>query len=710
MTRQSQQPSLANRKLVEVAGKVTCNDAPVAGAIVRLYADAATLGDTRGAVVQRPGGYDWTREVTDFDGTLYSAWRKYVYENVAGIAWTQFKHDALRINPSLTSTAGRLRADQSYLLPQVADHPDIAWDRESIGHHANLRALWLDSVQGKVVGLPYREFAALFPRYNPHAGQGATPLKSKERYVLPRTVDADSYYVETLTDAKGNFRFAGMPHGEYKVEVRAEGYRRLKKALAITRKTSIELPIRPVIDDSFELESASAGGFVGVVGNEFVVKGRPLRFIGVNLRGLLYYGNANYEPLTHSRLQHREVSLDAARNMGAKVVRVFLPSNRENTQRTIELFEEVLKLAAQRELYVIPALHNFYNDNPFRLPPDEDPYYWKTHPSARYGILTGEFFRGGYKERYLPFVQAVVSAFADHPSIFAWEIGNEFKYEPGDVGDNATVFITFMHSIARAIRALDRNHLVTTGMISCRHAYLDGRWRELYGTSDFDFFTIHCYNADYGKNGKDAQYANEINKPYIIEEAGFGEAKPGDREALVGDDMNHWFGLNARGYMQWGFVATEHGENTGDGDSDSGMDRRDKRNDFQRLWNLYSRRAGELRAQTDAMSNLVQTNQNGASPTPPTAPPPVLSDFAAGTLLFAQAGLRVRRTPGYIGKNNDTDTLVILNPGDSVTALGESQMQDALKWHRVQTQSSGIGWAAQHNGAALLLANAAPVV
>ena len=104
-------------------------------------------------------------------------------------------------------------------------------------------------------------------------------------------------------------------------------------------------------------------------------------------------------------------------------------------------------------------------------------------PNFNISLLNGAFYRSGYRERYLPFVRAVVDAFRNDPRIFAWEVGNELKYEPAFQDPGRAAFIDFMHTVAREIKRSDPNHLVTTGMISTSHASLDegDLWRQLYG-------------------------------------------------------------------------------------------------------------------------------------------------------------------------------------------------------------------------------------
>ena len=50
-------------------------------------------------------------------------------------------------------------------------------------------------------------------------------------------------------------------------------------------------------------------------------------------------------------------------------------------------------------------------------------------------------------------------------------------------------------------------------------------------------------------------------------------------------------------------------------------------------------------------------------------PPVDLPTFPPGITVYAQTAVRVRQTPGYVGKD-ESDTLLGLNPGTTVTILG----------------------------------------
>lgn len=66
----------------------------------------------------------------------------------------------VHVNPSLESSRGRFEPDRLYLLPENrhADKDKIVWDRTITGFGGDRWTCWQRYVQGKVVGLSWREF------------------------------------------------------------------------------------------------------------------------------------------------------------------------------------------------------------------------------------------------------------------------------------------------------------------------------------------------------------------------------------------------------------------------------------------------------------------------------------------------------------------------------------------------------------------------
>ncbi len=696
-------------------GNVRFTDKGIEGALVRIVGDRATLGRTRGAVIAAPGTVNWSRPIHGFAGSLRNAWDRFVAGEVAGLTWAEFKRDAVKVNPMLAANGGTFDAEATYYLPETTSvPPTYLWQRVLQNYQGTIHAVWLDLVQGKVPGLPYSDFRSQMIAYNPTLANGGR-LVETERYLLPHTLDAEQFYLAATTTATGRFRFTDLPAGSYTVQVDAPGMNVFSATIDLNEQLpdgdlEVEIELFPLLDLQVapQTRGSTANQFMGVIGNEFVVDQRIVRFIGVNLRGLVYYGSGLTNMLQYTTEGHRHETVQQAAAMGAKVVRVFLPCINASAEQTIALLQKTLDVLGNHNLYLIPAFVDFYKSTDFRIAGDDD-FYAQLDPNFHHELLKGNFYRGGYRQRYLPFVNAIVKAFQDDPRIFAWEIGNELKYEPAHDDPDRAAFIEFMLTTARAIKRIDANHLVTTGMISTSHASLDvdNLWRKLYSGPEFDFLTVHCYNKEY-KGKQDHDYAQTLNKPFIVEEAGFGRDCPGDRVELTRRDMDHWFGLGARGYMQWGYMPVAG--DIGDGDDDAGMDRKWHGHDFEGLFQLYHERASVIQAEADRLPQPKKSTVTKLTMPEKAMERPALT---AGETVYAQDWVNVRQSAGYVGKAGD-DVVGILGPGAMVKLMGTAVTKDRLHWWPIEgTKSDGdtvIGWMAEATGAALLLSDMAPAL
>ena len=121
----------------------------------------------------------------------------------------------------------------------------------------------------------------------------------------------------------GRFVFADLRPGVYRVEVAVDGYQRLVQTVVVTADSAVILTLEPsrVVVERGEQ-------FVRVHGTNFVIGGRSFQFVGVNLRGLAHYGT---ETLPYASMRDQ---LAAAREVGVRVVRIFLPSARVRSRRT----------------------------------------------------------------------------------------------------------------------------------------------------------------------------------------------------------------------------------------------------------------------------------------------------------------------------------------------------------------------------------------
>lgn len=356
---------------------------------------------------------------------------------------------------------------------------------------------------------------------------------------------------------------------------------------------------RLAVDDG--LWPALVGRLPGVVyrdGAYLHLDGQTFNFIGVNLRELVHYGNHDIGLLQLTQEKHIGEQLDAARQLGGQVARVFLchesydptrPSAVAEAERflaahgvpseempadpaerivrsLIARLENVLTIAAGPRAALRPdairllVAFTDFNDSSGFFPPGDRPYY-------RGGFLSDPaWYDGDWQANYWPLVERVVRRFQGDPRIFAWEMGNELK-----LPDDPALFTRFTHGVARRIKQLDPFHLVGPGIISTPHcAFSEDDAAAFYAHPALDFATLHLAGDDFPPvagpvvSGVDAvearrrQYiqrdggiAQSVGKPLIIEEAGYRA----DREANLLSLLRYAVGLGAVGFMPWGFSA-----------------------------------------------------------------------------------------------------------------------------------------------------------
>lgn len=335
-------------------------------------------------------------------------------------------------------------------------------------------------------------------------------------------------------------------------------------------------------DGTVQPDGGPPPSYIGTQGMLFERGGQTFRYVGANIRGITHYGHGDALPFS----QQSEVALNFQElsNMGGKVYRAFVAYNGITPQQAGDRMEYVLDLALQYDLYMIAALTDFYAATPFH--PQGDDGYYQVDLNG-FNVLNHDWFASGYQNNYRPFVQYLVNRFAGHEGLFAWELGNEIK-DATFANSDPNTFITFCHTMADFIRNLDPNHLITVGLISVPNAGLSfTQGQTLFGHPHLAFLTVRSYH---GSGDDDTPLAQNLNKPIIVEEAGFSTSD-GDRPTLTQTDLNLWFGRGVAGYLQWGFMASNN--DNGDGDTVFGMDRV-FHSDWNGLFTTYQNFAASL--------------------------------------------------------------------------------------------------------------------
>ena len=669
-----------------LSGTITSFGEPVLGARVSLVGDLAALSSDPRAVVDLPAAVTWTRVVTGWSGNLWNAWQRFVARDVAGIAWEDFRALALRYNPSLRLSDDQFVAGETYAFPENRTFGDtrsaapvVTWDRALTGFAGNRWDCWRLHVQGKVIGLDWASFNDQVTAHNPQLAASSGQFDAGQTYSLPQNSGRHDYLRVSYADPTGDFSFDGVPAGSYRLEISADGYRRLSQSITVSADQ----------ETAFELELADVAftrgdPFVQPAGRVFHIGGRSFRFVGVNLRGLVHYGTSVL-PLANAREQ-----LNAARSIGVRVVRIFLPHRDVPVEEIKNRFRATIDLLKREypEMYLVVALTNLYGDVGFNVPgdsgfgPENKGYY--TLRQDGHDLLAPEWFQDGYKNAYLHFVEDILKTFKNEPTIMAWNIGNELKAQ-----ERPDLLVNFMIDTASRMRAWDPNHMITTGMISTRHAFMEGNQNlreKLYGSPAIDFITNHAYHGDDDPNTNpdqenmahsredDHDLSVRFGKPLLVEEAGF-KAPGTNRHGLFARELEHLMGgdgTRAAGYMPWGFMA---GQDNQDGDNELGIDQKVHNNDWNDVTGLLRDWSGRLAGETHDLG----------IPS---------SKLAVGQQAFAIAGLRLRA-----GAGTAQAELYKMPKRGPVTVTGSMAERDGLRWWPVTVATNDgrtlSGWMAQ---------------
>lgn len=315
--------------------------------------------------------------------------------------------------------------------------------------------------------------------------------------------------------------------------------------------------------------TASGQTFVTTDGGRFKLCDQTFEFMGFNVRGICHFGKG--DALPYSQTGDVDTNLNYCQAAKARVIRVFCAYNGITKEQTGNRLQTILDKCEARGMYVIPALTDFYQGTQLH-PKGDDAYYTN-------GLLNHTFYSSGYQVNYLPQVRYLVDRFKNHPAVFAWQIGNELR----DDASPAT-FVSFCLAVAAEIRAYDPNHLVSAGIDNAAIATGNNAALALQLHGAMDFVNSHSYH---GAGHDDSAIANALDKPYVIDEAGWDSNVYGpDRTPETNSDIINWRSRGVDGYMQWGLMAT--GYDNGDGDRIAGVDPVFHNSDFAAYATLFN--------------------------------------------------------------------------------------------------------------------------
>lgn len=301
--------------------------------------------------------------------------------------------------------------------------------------------------------------------------------------------------------------------------------------------------------------------FVTKQRENFYLSNKQFRSVGVNRYNLLTHnkpeghriGCAN--PFSEEEL---DTTFASMQSMGVTTVRFWVFQSFTQGGKDLTRLDYVVKTAEKYNIKLIPVFEN----------------HW--HDCTEAGVKTTDWYASGYKNPYgtyklslKEYIDIIVLRYKDNPTIFAWEIINE----PRDVSEE--VLRDFAQDVSGHIKSIDKNHLVSIGMVgshTSEHSY-----SSVYGLPTIDFVDYHDY--DFEQQALPVPLADRIalakrlNKPIIVGEAGIKKNVP-NRDQLFAAKINDFFKEGGDSYLIWSYgdsYITDDGFNIIPGDPVTGV-------------------------------------------------------------------------------------------------------------------------------------------
>jgi mannan endo-1,4-beta-mannosidase len=300
---------------------------------------------------------------------------------------------------------------------------------------------------------------------------------------------------------------------------------------------------------------ATAPGFVSRNGDRLVLDGAPYTFVGMNIYNANSRNNCWY-PMQDAELG---AAIDAT---GADVIRSWffaaLARTPDNSAFDFTAFDETIASARARGVRVVVTLAD----------------HWGACETT--GVKTTDWYRDGYRTdrsglptTYRDYVAAVVSRYANDPTVLSWQLVNEPESKDSSgscAADGTDVLRAFAADMSAMIRAIDPNHLISLGTIGSGQCGAQGdEYQRLHSDGSLDWCELHDYNGAtaFGGdawNGMDVRVRQcaELGLPVVIGESGVTVAAAGSSESrasLYAAKVAAGAQRGVDGFLAWGWAA-----------------------------------------------------------------------------------------------------------------------------------------------------------
>lgn len=312
----------------------------------------------------------------------------------------------------------------------------------------------------------------------------------KLRRTQPLNVPSDEYFIETMTGVRGNFRFAKVPLGEYRLEILAPGAHPLTMGFSCQGPIVLDLVLTPaLLDMSFQASSS-------------------LRRIDCGI---------NIDP---RNIPHGNPSAQAISELGATWVRlVFKNRADEALDASFTDYDRVVNNMRQAGINVLMILNNeSCPGKPVQAELD-DLTKWQS-----------------YREKFVARCREIAQHFG--ANVQAYQIWNEPDYagRPGyEPTIRARIYGDMLKRAFEAIKAVSSATVITAGMAAGNPQWVAEAMAATSGKLFADALAVHPYgrrptadwpNADWGGLGPETlvpllkKYQQVANKPLWVTEFG----------------------------------------------------------------------------------------------------------------------------------------------------------------------------------------------
>jgi mannan endo-1,4-beta-mannosidase len=319
--------------------------------------------------------------------------------------------------------------------------------------------------------------------------------------------------------------------------------------------------------------AAPARPFIKVVGTRFMEGDKPFFFVGANL-------SVMHEPMARARAPQ---TIEAAARDGMRVARVWALGEGEPDaadwlkqsylfragpkgwqETAFKQLDRVIAEAGKHGLRLVITLSNRWADY------GGIPMYlrWAGQVDVESYGYTDRFFTDRQcRAWYLQHLKRVIGRtnsitgvpYRDDPTIMTWELQNEMHGTP----EAAEARRRWVADMAREVRKLDGNHLVTPGLLGYNLLLERREWVQMNQLPEVDYCDHHVYPQESLRTKAFTnltKYLDDrvqlahyvVRKPIVFGEFGFLErGAAGERERFHRRFLEHLFHDGVNGAMVW---------------------------------------------------------------------------------------------------------------------------------------------------------------